>query len=594
MTIYYVRNDRSAIPILQKEETLGLIEDRAKRLHASDPGYTAALTDVIEQVVSERSKFYRWSTIDTRILLAELADLSVSRLSMFLQRHEELKARKAASALEDAKGIFGEEDTIFRGFNRVNKADAVAKPEEVLAVVRGLGRLAASLGAPRAADGWYAREISTTVEGERSDVVGQYKKRARPFMMPFAEVRSLTPTDVENKLLQKVLRDNRQGIEEALHAIVRALPAGKDVDATSRRKTFLMPSAVLNRANLLGSQLGTFRESADRLQRAPLETVAELLPVMQDCHRAYVARNYAQNLPTELRHGFEDLDPKHQRRNIAPVLGALYGLVQANRLVGEVLERGILLGDGSPTEAGNDLQLHLVSCASQAMSMDFQGANAMFSGAVADEIGLLLAFHNRAPDRLSEIHDAVESVAAKAGGEFDLGGKRDQAGPGIALDGIGRLMKVIDPENDATAAEWRKRAEDVLARARVEDLVGICQENFRIGELPKGKEMIAALKEEIDPNDFFYKQIDRLQARGDGEKGLSEGDRALLRNLLYLANATWKVGQVHRAIGESDLSRINPSERDRVFNPYDAAVTAAGSDLKSFFVVAKDLLVLKG
>ena len=31
-----------------------------------------------------------------------------------------------------------------------------------------------------------------------------------------------------------------------------------------------------------------------------------------------------------------------------------------------------------------------------------------------------------------------------------------------------------------------------------------------------------------------------------------------------------------------------------MFNPYDMCVTAAGSDLKSFFVVAKDLLVLMG
>jgi len=71
-----------------------------------------------------------------------------------------------------------------------------------------------------------------------------------------------------------------------------------------------MPSSVLNRANLLGSQLGTFRQDVDRLQRAPKELVTDLLAVMQESHRAYVSRNYANNLPAELRKSFEELDPR--------------------------------------------------------------------------------------------------------------------------------------------------------------------------------------------------------------------------------------------------------------------------------------------
>jgi hypothetical protein len=593
MSLFYFRNDRAAIPPIQKDETRALIEERAKKLNPGDPGYAAALVQVVDEVVTDRSQLYRWSTEDTRTLRAELATLAINNLSVYLGRREEMKAQAAQTALSDAKGIMREEDLLFRGFTRVSPDDAKADPQVTLGVIKGLGRLAASLGAPRAADGWYAREITQTVEGERQDNIGQYGKRSRPFMMPFAELRSLFPTDVDNKLLQDVLSTNREGVTDALQGMATALPGGKNADPTKAEKTFLMPSSVLNYTNLLGTQLGTFREDVDRLQVVGTNEHPQLFAVMQENHSNFVHRNYS-NVSPELMKTFDKLPPIVQRRNIPGVLGALYGLVQANALVGKVLERGILLRDGSPSEAGNDLQLHLVSSASHARTLEFGQANAVFGGAVADEIGLLLAYRNKAGDRIGAVHDAVEEAVLAAGNEFKLDGKRASAAPQIALDHFGPLMRAIDPSTKLTDEEWTARAKDVLSRARADDVAAICQENFMVGELPKGKALTEALKKEIDSNDYFYKRIDELKGRGKGETALTEEERDVLRNLLYMANATWKVGQVHRAIQDKDLSRVNPSERERVFNPYDMCVTAAGSDLKSFFVVAKDLLVLRG
>lgn len=592
MTLFYVRSDRSAVPALQKENARLDIEQRAKKLDANDPGYTAALAEIIDQVVTDHSNLYRWSTDDARILRAELGNLAINNLSVYLERRQELNARKAHTALEDSKGILREEDLILRGFTRVKPSDAVTDAETMWGVVKGLGRLAASLGAPRAADGWYAREVTTTVEGDRANNIGQYGKRARRFMMPFAELRTLTPSNVENTLLLEVLSNNRKGVDDALTAMINASPGAKTADPNAAERSFILPSSVLNRANFLGTQLGGFRQYVDRQQKAPEGQFPELMSMMQENHRLFVSRNYASASP-ELRRPFDQLEPVVQRRNIPNVLGALYGMMQANRLVGEVIERGVLLEDGSASESGKDLQLHLVSSASHAMTLDFEGANAVFGGAVADEISLLLAYRTGKADRLSQIYDVVESAATAAGNEFQLNGRRASAAPEIAFNHIGPLMVALDPQSALSEAQWTDRARDVLKNARAEDLAKICEDTFLLDKLPKGKELGEALKKEIDGNDYFYKRIDELKPREAGEKALDDGDRELLRNLLFLTNATWKVGQVHRAINEGDLSRVNPSERERVFNPYDLCVTAAGSDLKSFFVVAKDFLVLQ-
>lgn len=591
MSLFYVRNDRASIPPAQKDETRNEIEAKLKELDPADPGFSAKVVEVVDAVVTDRSNFYRWSTDDTRVLKAELAHLAVNNLSVYLSRRDSLKAHQAQTALEDAKGILREEDLVFRGFTRVNPADAVIDPQEYAGVMKGLGRLAASLGAPRAADGWFAREITETVEGPRANNIGAYGKRAREFMMPIAELKALVPTDVENPLLQEVLRNNRQGVEEAMQAVLTSQPKSGEADPTTAEKTFLLPGSILNLTNLLGTQLGGVRQYVDRLQELPEGRFDQIVGAMKENHRLFVASNYTR-VPPDLRKPFDELDPLVQRRNVPNMLGALYGMIQANRLVGDVLDHGILLEDGSPTESGHDLQLHLVSSASHAMTLDFEGANAVFGGAVADEIGLLLAHRNGAGDKMAAVHDVVESAALAAGNEFQLGGRRASAAPQIAFEHFGKLMTAIDPKSDKSEADWSALAKDVLSRTRAEDILAVCQESFEVGELPTGAKLKKALQAEVDENDYFYDKIGKLPTRKKGEAALDDQERGVLRNLLYMANATWKVGQVHRAIAEGDLSRVNPSERERVFNPYDMCVTAAGSDLKSFFVVAKDFFVL--
>lgn len=591
MTLYFVRTDRAAIPPEQKEATRQLIEVEAKDLNPKDPGYAASLVEVIDRVITGQAALFRWSTDDVRILRAELGELAIRNVAVYLTNREAWKAQHATTALNDAKEILREEDLIYRGFSRVAKADANPTANQVLSVFRGLGRLAATLGAPRAADGWYAREIGTTVEGEHSNQVGEHNKRSRPFMMPFAELRAASPTDVENPLLLDVLRRNRMGVLDVLQSVAASRPDAKDADVTKVRPEFQLPTAMLNLTHLLGTQLGGFREYVDRLQSADLDRCPELTGVMREGHRLYTNRYYA-SLPASLRKPFDQLDPADQRRNIPGVLGALYGLTQANRVVGDVLENGVLLRDGTTTQSGNDLQLHLVSSASHAMVLPFDEGNAVFAGAVADEIGLLLAHRHQAGERLPELQAVVESAAVAAGAEFQVNGKKAKAAPSIALAHFAKLQQALHPDDKTKAADWQAKAKDLLARARLEDLAQICKESFPIGALPAN--LNQALKGEIDKNDYFYGRIDELAARGKDDKPLDASERKLLLDLLYLANATWKVGQVHRAIGEGDLSRVNPSERDRVFNPYDMCVTSAGSAVKSFFCVAKDLLVLKG
>ncbi len=590
MSTFFRPTDRSSIPPTQKEQAATEVYEQAKALEPSDPGYAAALNEIIDTVVTKHSKTLRWSNEDARILRAELSELASSKLAIYLTRQDQMKLHQSQTMLEDSKDILREEDLIFRGFSRVSKADADVKPAEMQSAIAGLGRLAATLGAPRAFDGWFAREVTETVQGDRSNNIGEYGKRARPFMMPFNEVRGLTSSDVKNKLLQKVLADNRRGVYEALGAMVASLPKG---DAVATQPAFLLSSHVGGRVNLLGRELGGFREYVDRKQAPPPERFGELRQVLGHNHAAFVAANYT-SVPADLRKPFDELEPVVQRRNVPNLLGALYGLTQANRLVGDVLDNGVLLAGGAPTEAGNDLQLHLVSSASHAMTQDFKGANETFGGAVADEISLLLAHHDGCPDQLPAVHAVVTKAALEAGEQFTVGGPGAKAAPAIAMKHFGDLMVALKPDSKLDAEAWRARAQDVLTRVRGEDLAQLCQETFGIGEVPTGPGLAKALEKEIDKSDYFYKRIGDIKPRLADEDALSADDRDVLRTMLYTANATWKVGQVHRAIADGDLTRVNPSERERVFNPYDMCVTAAGSDLKSFFVVAKDLLVLMG
>jgi len=190
------------------------------------------------------------------------------------------------------------------------------------------------------------------------------------------------------------------------------------------------------------------------------------------------------------------------------------------------------------------------------MSMDFPNANAMFSGAVADEIGLLspIATTPRSAERDSR---RCRDHRGEGGRGVDLGGRRADAAPRIAVDGIGALMKAIHPKTRRPKRSGRSAPKTCCAGARRRCRRGVPRQ-LPSRQSAEGQEFDHRLKGEIDPSDAFYKQIDRLETRKAGEAPLANGERALLRNLLYLANATWKVGQVHRAIGEGDLSRINP------------------------------------
>ena len=105
-------------------------------------------------------------------------------------------------------------------------------------------------------------------------------------------------------MFQQVLADNRKGVLDALDAVMSSLPGAKEIEPDEGGKSFLLPSPVLNRFNLLGTELGGFREYVDRLQPAPDNRFGQVREVLGHNHRIFVANNYTQ-VPKELRTSFD-------------------------------------------------------------------------------------------------------------------------------------------------------------------------------------------------------------------------------------------------------------------------------------------------
>lgn len=94
-------------------------------------------------------------------------------------------------------------------------------------------------------------------------------------------------------------------------------------------------------------------------------------------------------------------------------------------------------------------------------------------------------------------------------------------------------------------------------------------EQLNINELSP-EQIKDKLRNIISNEDYFYGNIENISFAESGQKSEEEKIK-ILELAIRLANATWKVGQVHRAAWEENDDRINPKKRE-VFNPLDLLI----------------------
>lgn len=214
----------------------------------------------------------------------------------------------------------------------------------------------------------------------------------------------------------------------------------------------------------------------------------------------------------------------------------------------------------------------------------FAERNAIASQAVAQESALLAAWAVGAKDYDSAglIYDIFKKATLEAGELFkpafnERGEKIEtkqkeykkamSEAAVIACKYLGELMWVLPPaaqRANSSPEELKKSALDVLRRACVEDVCqAIAIENFPVSGHQSAGEMHQAFKEVVDQDDYFYGKIDSMENRFNEHRFLTLAMR--------LANATWRVGQPHRAAWEGNDSRINPSAQGRegMYSPFD-------------------------
>jgi len=153
----------------------------------------------------------------------------------------------------------------------------------------------------------------------------------------------------------------------------------------------------------------------------------------------------------------------------------------------------------------------------------------------------------------------------------------------VALEYLPEALDLL-LTNDDRALLKRDEIIRIVKSATLDDMVEIATETLkRWGVL--SEELIKALNErlrnlypeeikirlgEIIPiDDYFYQQISDIPFIEETNIERRPIEIIILDMGIRLANATWKVDQVHRAAWEGSTERIDPTKRGGVFNPYD-------------------------
>lgn len=221
-----------------------------------------------------------------------------------------------------------------------------------------------------------------------------------------------------------------------------------------------------------------------------------------------------------------------------------------------------------------DWQQRLTQEAQEAYdTLDFNTRNEKMVGIVAKESAYLAAASIDKPNKADDLEKVFTQAALDAGMAFspvfdDSEGDETKktAAYKIAMNSAGAAaFKNLDEA--LTAAEIQVDIKSILKKVTFMDVLRLTAR--QIGKnLPEGltPEVIKKSLHRNSQGDYFESQIDSLPY--DDANHLTDDEEKGLDIAVRLANATWKVGQVHRAIKEGNTSRIDPNVRE-VFNPFD-------------------------
>lgn len=255
----------------------------------------------------------------------------------------------------------------------------------------------------------------------------------------------------------------------------------------------------------------------------------------------------------------------------------------APEALADLLEQGPLFHDGnsiSVNETAKTLAVTLETKTRAALAApSFEQRNLLNAEVIAMESAVLAASAAdvKDPAKVGELYKLFFAAAYEAGAAFrpaftedgkkstaaDADTRRtaaQSAAGGVAFRALPQLFSLVagTPADQAKAEATR-----IIRGASVEDVASIASGDLGLNVFPSAAKIAETLKAVVSPDDYFFKELDKLENR--------DSDHALLNLGVRLANVTWKAGQVHRAAWEGTDRRINPKAGDRlaVFNPYD-------------------------
>ncbi len=215
-------------------------------------------------------------------------------------------------------------------------------------------------------------------------------------------------------------------------------------------------------------------------------------------------------------------------------------------------------------------------------SSSFAERNSEMATAVADEASILAADSIRQSGATVDalgLRNAFYAATVEAGQAFSAAfNERGKALPGnllayvTAMNATGDIALAHLP--DALRAAGVRDIEDprvLLNAISFDDVVRLTASQLGADSVSmdlRPEAVQAALHETLPADNYFADLIDALPL-SDRAPLAPEAERAL-DIAVRLANATWKVGEVHRAAQEGNDRRIDPAQRE-AFNPYDVS-----------------------
>lgn len=221
-----------------------------------------------------------------------------------------------------------------------------------------------------------------------------------------------------------------------------------------------------------------------------------------------------------------------------------------------------------------DIQRYLTSEAKSALKAPtFTARNNRMAKAVSLESSVLTA-KSIGNDELAQPFEQVFSIATLEAGQA-FAGAFDELGNPVqeqseayqeAIKAAGGIAYKHIPEA-LTLAGIEVDIDDVLRKSDFGDIVRLAAIELGVNA-PQELNPATVIQSlhETAAGDYFESKIDSLPF--SDKQPLTEAEQKALDIAVRLANATWKVGQVHRAAWEGNDSRIDPAKRE-AFNPFD-------------------------